>query len=385
MDTQPLLSDADCDRTVATAPDFYPSPEGPGVDAMAPAEWMGESPTHSVPATALGEGKLVPPPADLVNYPDRNPVPSQTHWNIPSISEDVAREALKEYVNNKCCYSSTPAKEMVFSELTPLNTYRYRLETFTESRSTDWAQEPYTGQIVDGPAFGPSPPIWYIEVPVPPMFQDTVKKVPVPHTALVQGCTNCSALGKIACSKCTATGRIQCWVCNGRGFTIGDQRCSRCSGNGLSRCDNCSGQGSKCCKICSGRGQILCYTQLTVTWKTNVFEYIGDNHVGFPLEKLSVVTGQKVFSDEQFQVCPVLGFPEPAISAASQKGISDHMAQFATTCRIFKQRHTIEWIPVTQAHYEWDGKPYSYFIYGNENIVYTEDYPGGCCCCCTII
>lgn len=43
---------------------------------------------------------------------------------IPSISEELAKEALIEYVASRCCYSSKPAKEMVFSDLHSLNTYR---------------------------------------------------------------------------------------------------------------------------------------------------------------------------------------------------------------------------------------------------------------------
>lgn len=44
--------------------------------------------------------------------------------SIPAVSEDAAKEALIQYAASKCCYSSAPAKEMVFRNLQPFNTYR---------------------------------------------------------------------------------------------------------------------------------------------------------------------------------------------------------------------------------------------------------------------
>lgn len=44
--------------------------------------------------------------------------------SIPSLSEDVAREAFKSYASSQCCYSSGPAQDGVITSMEPFNTYR---------------------------------------------------------------------------------------------------------------------------------------------------------------------------------------------------------------------------------------------------------------------
>ncbi|XP_024072881.1 protein SSUH2 homolog [Terrapene carolina triunguis] len=332
--------------------------------------------------TALGDGggKDLPPPSDLV--PDRGggPPPAQTEWNIPAVSEDAAKEAFIQYAASKCCYSSAPAKEMVFRTLQPFNTYRYRLETFTESRSSDWKTTPYKGEFVDSFLLGPAPLPWTIQVEVPTMFTDNITRVKVPHTSSLKGCHNCRCSGRIRCRKCHGRGKIQCWICHGSGKQLSKDRCTHCRGSGRSRCNSCSGSGHKTCLTCAGKGQLLYYIELQVKWKNNIFEYVADQRSGFPADLFKEVTGQKMFVDEQSMVYPVVNFPDPSISQASQNALVQHHTQFASTSRVLRQRQTIELIPLTKVEYEWQGKRYSYYVYGDENRVYAENYPKKCCC-----
>ncbi|MBN3288301.1 SSUH2 protein, partial [Polyodon spathula] len=302
---------------------------------------------------------------------------------IPSISEDFAKDAFIEYASSKCCYSSRPAKELVFTDLQAHDTYRYRLETFVESRTTEWASVPYTGQVVD--SYGSCVPApWDIAVQVPAMFQNGKRTIQVPHTSSVKGCHNCLALGKSACQKCIASGWMQCWVCNGSGSRMSNNRCSHCNGVGRVRCTECSGRGSKTCHTCTGKGQLLFFINLIVEWKNHIFEFVPDKRSGFPVDQISKVTGELLFTDTQYLVYPVVSFPDNAINQASQRAVREHQAQFVTTSRILQQRQSIELIPVTRVHYTWKEKTYIYFVYGAEHKVYTDDYPAKCCCC-TII
>ncbi|CAB1353224.1 unnamed protein product [Coregonus sp. 'balchen'] len=63
--------------------------------------------------------------------------------------------------------------------------YRYRLETYTESRSSAWEMEPYTGQVVDGPQYGMSPPPWDVPVQQPQRYTDVILKTCLLTTAVV--------------------------------------------------------------------------------------------------------------------------------------------------------------------------------------------------------
>ncbi|KAI1900007.1 hypothetical protein AGOR_G00067780 [Albula goreensis] len=343
-----------------------------------PADLMDTVPGYEGMGTG---GKDLPPPYHGLPEP-QVPTPNQPNrdWQIPSISEEVAQEAFMEYASSKCCYSKKPAKEMYFTDLQSHNTYRYRLETFTESRSTEWASEPYRGQVVDG-YMGVAPGPWDIAVSSPAMFQNNRKEVPIPHTSSVKGCHACLGLGRSACPKCVTSGMMQCWVCRGAGRRVSDDRCSHCNGIGRVRCTSCSGAGSETCKTCQGKGKLLCFIKLIVKWKNNVHESVVDKQSGLPTEHISKVTGEIVFSDMQYLVYPVVGFPDNAINQASARAVREHQVQFSSTCRILQQKQTIELIPVTRVHYSWKGKTHIYFVYGAEHRVFTEGYPAKCCCC----
>lgn len=44
--------------------------------------------------------------------------------SIPSLSEDVAREAFKSFASSQCCYSKAPASDGVITNMEAFNTYR---------------------------------------------------------------------------------------------------------------------------------------------------------------------------------------------------------------------------------------------------------------------
>ncbi|XP_061051546.1 protein SSUH2 homolog isoform X2 [Eubalaena glacialis] len=105
---------------------------------------------------------------------------------VPVVTEEVAREALLSFVDSKCCYGSAAAGDLVILELKQQALRRYRLETFSESRISEWTFQPFTNHSVDGPQRGTSPRLWDIKVQVPPMFQEDTRKFQVPHSSLVK-------------------------------------------------------------------------------------------------------------------------------------------------------------------------------------------------------
>ncbi|KAJ8359003.1 hypothetical protein SKAU_G00155280 [Synaphobranchus kaupii] len=382
MDKRHLLSDQDdipaqqCQGVSSAGPVDPNQPEAGGATAP-PVDMMDTVPGYE--GTGAG-GNDLPYQGPPQTPGPRSPGPPASNWQIPSINEVMAQEAFIEYAASKCCYSSNPAKEMVFTDLQAHNTYRYRLETFTESRCTEWASEPYTGQIVDG-YMGVAPGPWDIAVSIPALFQDEKKEVRVPHTSSVKGCHSCMTLGRNPCEKCVTSGMMQCWVCKGSGRRMSDDRCRHCNGIGRVRCTTCSGAGSKTCNTCQGRGQLLCFIKLVVKWKNNMFENVVDKHSGLSMDRISAVTGEMMFSDMHPVVYPVVGFPDNAINQLAERSVREHQARFFSSCRVLQQRQTIELIPITRVHYSWKDKTHIYFVYGAEHKVYTDDYPAKCCCC----
>ncbi|EMP34399.1 Putative protein C3orf32 [Chelonia mydas] len=280
-------------------------------------------------------GKNLPPPADLQRkLSEQRNRPIFLEYRIPTMTEDMARNAFLSFVNSKCCYGNKAAGELVIQDLKQLTVYRYRLETFHESRLSEWTFQPFTNNLVDGPQNGASPRLWDIKVQAPPMFQDDTKKFRVPHSSLV---------------------KMRCVTGSGARHRAKQQK----------RCQMRSGTGRK--------------------RKNKVFEFVSEHQLNFPGELLSKVNGENVFKDENILVYPIIDFPIPQISLASQRAIMEHNAAFTTSSRILQQRQTIELIPITEVHYLYAGKTYLYYVYGLENKVYALDYPERYCCGCTII
>ncbi|KAJ7316971.1 hypothetical protein JRQ81_003133 [Phrynocephalus forsythii] len=324
---------------------------------------------------------------------------------IPRMTEDMARSVLLSFVNSKCCYSNRAARELVIQELKPQTFYRvriprkapisvsvqYRLETFNETRLYEWTFEPYTTGLIDGPQNGAPPRPWDIKVQPPQMFQDDTKKFRVPHSSLVKECHKCHGRGRSKCSGCHGAGRMRCVTCSGARqkakakYLKHQKRCQMCSGSGRRRCSTCSGRGNKTCPICKGEKKLLHFIQLIITWKNNVYEFIFEHQLDFPRELLNKATGENVFKDENTQAYPLIDFPYPEITLASQRAIAEHISSFTSTSRILQQRQTVELIPVTEVHYCYAEKMYLYYIYGMENKVHALDYPERYCCGCTII
>ncbi|XP_071983828.1 protein SSUH2 homolog isoform X2 [Engystomops pustulosus] len=295
-----------------------------------------------------------------------------------TISEDDARQSFLEYAEKHCCYSSAPAQDMTIQNLQNFNTHRYSLVTFTESRTCAWKAEPYNGQEVDGPANGPAPSTWEVIVNRPDWFVTGQNRVRVPHTSVVEICSNCCGRGRVRCASCCGTGRGMCMGCCGSGRS-GDRMCYSCGGIGRARCSWCSGTGLQLCFTCVGKGELLKYLRLKVKWENHNFNFIADHKSDFPNKRFKKVTGKIVFSDERQMVSPVTNFPETSINEASQNVIVQHRTEFQQ-CRILRQRHSIEWLPLTKVNYIWKSTEYDYYVYGNENKAYAKNYPRKCCC-----
>ncbi|XP_072537522.1 protein SSUH2 homolog [Salminus brasiliensis] len=388
MEKTPILSNSESGYG-AVNPGYAPSAaRGPAmsvapaaaanVPSAPPASMFDSVPGYEGTVSGGGGGYL-PPPMPTVPMPVPEVNPAQTNWHIPSITEEAAREAFVSYASSKCCYSTGPAKDGVITSMEPFNTYRYRLETFTESRSTEWLHEPYTNQPVDaGIQRAPGP--WEIPAQVPAFFQDNTQNIRVPYTSSVKNCHACLGMGRMPCKECAGSGNKVCWVCNGTGFRPTNDRCMHCSGRGRENCLRCSGQGSKQCDTCNGKRQLLVFINLKVQWIDNKEDFVGEQSSGLRLENLSKVSGREMFKDSQYMLYPVMGFPDPAVAQASERLLREHQSKYGQVSRILQQRHTIELIPVTRVTYSWKGKTHIYYVYGNEMSVNADDYPATCCC-----
>ncbi|XP_030062244.1 protein SSUH2 homolog isoform X2 [Microcaecilia unicolor] len=324
------------------------------------------------------------PPA---NSRMRSAVPSDC--SVPVVTEEMATEALFQFINSKCCYSREPLAKLTIEDIIQLSLYRYRLETFSECRFCEWSFEPYTGQLVDGPENGASPQPWDVQVSTPNMFQEDTRRLRISHSSHVKVCSKCQGRGRKKCSRCQGAGRARCVSCSRSRHRDKHKTCQICSGTGRRSCNTCSGRGHKPCTTCRGERRLLHFRQLTITWKNNVFEFVPEmtqeDAEAFPRELLSKVHGRSIFKEEGVLVHPITDFPNSEISQVSLRAITTHRAAHAENSPILQQRQRVEWIPLTVVHYQYKGQHFAYYLYGMENRVHAPDYPKKHCCRCDII
>ncbi|EDO42546.1 predicted protein, partial [Nematostella vectensis] len=306
------------------------------------------------------------------------------------ITEEQAREALLEYVSQHCCYGSGAAKNMEVKDIQPSSAYHYSLSSFCESRSTAWKFEPYTGQMIDGPNNGPAPPPWSIPAQHSGMFTDMVKKIEVPHTAVIKPCHECMASGYKRCYNCHGRGRTRCTWCHGSGhrtvYRDGEHRresCHHCHGSGRRRCITCHGHGRVRCWTCQGQGNLKTYIELTVKWQTHLSNHVTER-TDLPDHLIVNCAGTDIFADEQIRVWPITTFHDHDVNNGSQRLVQEHSTSFPTE-RILMQRHLLRAVPVSEIQYKWNDKTLRFWVFGHDHKVHAPDYPQTCCCGCTIL
>ncbi|XP_068451388.1 protein SSUH2 homolog isoform X2 [Clinocottus analis] len=326
---------------------------------------------------AAGGGGFLPPPMPMEPVAPPQPGPTPDEWSIPILSEDAAREAFKSYVSAQCCYSKNPVKEGVITNMEPFNTFRYRLETFTETRQTEPAEKPYEGEQADFYT-QPAPQPWEVQTSAPSLFTNHSEEIRVPFTSSIKECQSCHGKATAPCDECKGNGYEPCSVCNGSG-NKDNESCTSCDSTGRKRCTTCDARGTTDCTTCKGKGKLLAYIKLKVEWTNNVEDHVVQQNSGLNVD-LKSVSGKELFKNSHYLLYPLTGFPNPAISEASARLIKDHQSKYGQASRILQQRQTVELIPITKVNYKWKGDSHLYFVFGNEQQVSADNYPATCCC-----
>uniref|UniRef100_A0A1I8J240 SRCR domain-containing protein n=1 Tax=Macrostomum lignano TaxID=282301 RepID=A0A1I8J240_9PLAT len=261
----------------------------------------------------------------------------------------------------------------------------YCLETYVESRFTCWSYEPFSGQKLDSPNEGKAPGPWEVELRPREMFVDQDKELIVPHTSTVTPCHHCNAKGKTVCHKCRGKKLTRCGDCGGhgrktvaQGAVLRKVDCGECDGQGKRRCPLCSGSGEETCTTCSGHQQLVFAVKLKCEWRGKNADYI-EERTDLPDELVRDVTGKVIFEEEGELLTPISNFPISPVNRASKSLIGAHENSLKGQ-RVLRQRHNLRGIPVTEVHYEHEGRQGVFFVYGFENKLFAQGLPSGSCC-----
>eukprot|EP00795_Rhopilema_esculentum_P012212 gene12212-2839_t len=324
-----------------------------------------------------------PPPAYTpANQPQE--CPAENFNAAGHITDAQATDALLQFVSEHCCYGKGAANNMNIKDMKASNALHYKLESFTETRTFNWHQEPYIGQVIDGPMNGRAPGAWEIQVQQPRFFDPTTLYQEIPHTASL--CNHCVGTGQNKCKHCHGRGKERCTSCGGSGHVNraeGRENCVFCHGHGTRNCMHCHGRGLVTCTTCNGKGKLKHYLRLKVQWEIKASDHVVEK-TDMPDELVTQVSGVELFAQEFPRVFPLTSFYEQEINTASQQLVNQH-AGFAQSSVLHRQRHNLRSVPVSEVHVLWEDKPYRFWVYGMEHKVHCPDYPQQCCCGCTIL
>ncbi|CAF0866918.1 unnamed protein product [Brachionus calyciflorus] len=329
-------------------------------------------------------GVCIPNPIEMNNLPEIEFKKQENIEEAPSISEDQARDALRNFVKESIFYKKEPVETMRVISMTPFNTSKYTLDTFVETRSTNYKSEPFFGvpNMMLNMMNGRPPQPWEINARPSSLFVDSIFKTEIPNSSHLEICRMCNAQGFKPCFHCKGSGRKPCFSCNGMRFKTGidskQEPCFSCKGNGFDSCFQCKGSGRDPCFHCKGAGRLKWYLELCVEFKTHKDEYF--KHSDHVTEKnLKKCIGKSVFTETNHKLNPITNYSDSAINQASNSLINQHLSKYSSS-KILAQRHEINVIPVTLVTYEYNGKQYNYIVYGLENKVNTDEYPAKGCC-----
>ncbi|PIK46611.1 hypothetical protein BSL78_16524 [Apostichopus japonicus] len=371
-------SDTDPEDNEQAAPVYRAPPDPTTFEAPSGYEKVGNE-----------NGGPLPPPSNPY-YSDGDQKPEEKFVGVSSMEEAKVRDAILEFANRKCCYGTGAAKDMSFKKIDPSGALHYKLETFTEMRTTCWKHEPYYGGPIDGADRGPSPGVWDIQCEPNGLFDTHTKRLEIPHSSKVKECHGCYGRGYNRCHRCHGRGRVRCSSCHGNGRRMVHrdggshyEHCFRCGGDGKCRCNTCGGDGRVTCHTCSGRCSLRWYIQLTVQYTNNPEDYILEN-TDMPDELIRDVSGEVIFEQTLPYVWPISQYQVAEVNANSMRIVEKHKNSWPS-CKTLQQRQVLRSVPVTEVKYDFKQKEGRFWVYGFEYEVYCPDYPHNCCWGCTIL
>ncbi|CAJ0569447.1 unnamed protein product, partial [Mesorhabditis spiculigera] len=144
------------------------------------------------------------------------------------ITEGEVREALNHEAKRTRIFSQKKLKRLQIERLEQGTCLKYRLESYTDARSTVETTE----ACLPGSAFRSEPDTlgflsnnnlnpWDFEVHPAAMFSDQVSMTEMPGTSRITDCQTCSSEGTMHCFHCRGNGTDKCQFCRGTGMKSG--------------------------------------------------------------------------------------------------------------------------------------------------------------------
>ena len=169
--------------------------------------------------------------------------------NSMQLSEEDVKECLNEFAQSQCCYQKNNLERIKIIDIQMINSFHYKLQTFTERMEVNWIFEPYRGpsqtlaskEVASDQELAPEnfedknevdnahdqtsngneetvPEPWSIAVDPPKYFEEGSSLITVPNSSSISKCHVCLASCKLTCSTCRGKGGSGCIWCSESGY-----------------------------------------------------------------------------------------------------------------------------------------------------------------------
>lgn len=210
-------------------------------------------------------------------------------------------------------------------------------------------------------------------------------------------CSKCDGSG--TCSSCSGRRSRVCTSCGGKGYKrekrpsggYDNSRCFWCSGDGRIDCSSCSGRGR--CQNCAGSGRLICsrcngttYYQTykgfstTIDAKSKEYFFAADKALEQYFEK---TVNKTVYEDDIIEWSSESEIiydkrEEIAVLNDFSANINDDIENFPSVhqgSKLGRVTVSIQNVPVAKIEFNFEGKPYTLHVFGENNLCYYESLP----------
>merc|ERR1712098_56607 len=183
----------------------------------------------------------------------------------------------------------------------------------------------------------------------------------------------------VACMACG--GSAACAVCSGTGPDMpGLVDCDKCE-EGQDFCGSCRGSGFASCHECEGHRMVKCSSVVKATYTAETSTHC-ETTSDIPEKIMKRARGDTVIDRTDRVVTPLIRSGDPKIDIVSNDLSTRHKKLYHTEdSAIVQQTHTLSVIPIHKVTAKHSGnKTWTFYLLGNDYLVYVPNYPGRRCC-----
>ncbi|CAL2039150.1 unnamed protein product [Caenorhabditis brenneri] len=97
-----------------------------------------------------------------------------------------------------------------------------------------------------------------------------------------------------------------------------------------------------------------------------------------PEKLLLQAEGKRIFEEEQDYIIPISRYPQEDVNNMSKLFCAQHLQKCMGVCRVIRQRHYMNAIPISKVHFSLGNEKGIFYVYGTQKLCYFPNFPSKC-------